>query len=110
MSLIQMLIETSHWSLFILIIGFISSGLALLYFKSALAFILQLILIAGLIGLSYSFAAVVIISVIQIVYSLFLVYRLMQAIHYSYMLVLEKTKQVPTNITQKDSGVRSNFL
>ena len=110
MSQIQTLVETSHWSVFILVAGFISSGLAVLYFKSILAFLIEIILLVALVGLSSSLSAVVIISVMQIVYSLFLAYRLMEAIHYNYMLILEKTNKAPTDLTQKGSGIRSSFL
>lgn len=110
MSMIQTLVDTSHWALFILVIGFISSGLALLYFKSVLGFLIEVILLAGLIMLSGFLSAIVIVSVIQIMYSLFLLYRLMQAIHFNYLLVLEKTNQTPAEITQKGSGSRSSFL
>src|SRR5699024_1233130 len=110
MSQIQTLVETSHWSVFILVAGFISSGLAVLYFKSILAFLIEIILLVALVGLSSSLSAVVIISVIQIVYSLLLAYCLMETIHYNYMLILEKTNNVPTDLTQKGRGIRSSFL
>lgn len=110
MSMIQTLVETSHWAVFILVIGFISSGLALLYFRSVLGFLIEVILLAALIGLGGSLSAVIIVSVIQIIYSLFLLYRLMQAIHFNYRLVLEKTNKAPAEITQNGSGIRSSFL
>src|SRR5699024_11654311 len=106
MSQIQTLVETSHWSVFILVAGFISSGLAVLYFKSILAFLIEIILLVALVGLSSSLSAVVIISVMQIVYSLFLAYRLMEVIHYNYMLILEKTNKAPTDLNNTANSIR----
>lgn len=110
MQWMQTLVDHSPWALFILIFGFISLGLTSLYFKSILSSIIEIVLLIALIVLSTNFIGVLVVSILQVGFSLFLLYRLMGAIHYNYMLVMEKTNQAPRNFTQDDNGTRSNFL
>lgn len=53
----------------------------------------------------------VLLTALQILLTLFVLYRLKQAIDYNYMLILEKTHQIPRKITSSgDNGHRSTFL
>ncbi|QHS23227.1 hypothetical protein GWK91_09810 [Virgibacillus sp. MSP4-1] len=49
-------------------------------------------------------------SVAQILITLFLIYRIKKALDYNYLLVMEKTHQIPRNITRnRNFGMKSSF-
>ncbi|MBP1931020.1 hypothetical protein [Ammoniphilus resinae] len=66
-------------------------------------FLAQLIL-----SLGYIFTTNLLIGVLQIVFLVFVLYRCKKAIDYDFHLVLEKTHQIPKNLT-KDGRIGGDF-
>lgn len=50
-------------------------------------------------------------AIVQIVFTVFLIYRTIKAVHYDYFLIMEKTNQIERQITKdKADGTRSSFF
>src|SRR5690625_3984349 len=50
-------------------------------------------------------------AIVQIVFTVFLIYRTIKAVYYDYFLIMEKTNQIERQITKdKADGTRSSFF
>src|SRR5690625_5090971 len=82
----------------------------ILMLKSSIFFIIQVIMLFGLamIGqIGYSLFATIF-AIMQIAFSLWIIYKMKQAINYNYQLVLEKTHLIEREITENDyTGTRN---
>lgn len=109
MNFLNQFIDSSSWAPFILIIGLISLGAALLLFRSGILFIAEGVLLALLVSAGTIAGLSLLLAVIQIGFSLYMVFRVKQAIDFNYQLVLEKTHQIPPKITANGNGSKATY-
>jgi len=90
---------TSHFILTFAILTFATS----IFLMDGKLLLVQLIL-----SLGYFFPTNLLIGLLQIVFLVFVLYRCKKAIDYDLHLVLEKTHQIPRNLT-KDGRIGGDF-
>ena len=99
----------SSWAPFMLIIGLISLGAALLLFRSAVLFVAEGIILVLLISAGAIAGLGLLLAVVQIGFSIYMIFRVKQAIDFNYQLVLEKTHEIPPKITANGNGSKPTY-
>lgn len=101
---------SQHYS-FIFFLAVITLALAVML-KSVKAFITQFALLISLAFLNESMplAIPILVSIIQLLFSGFVIYRYKKAVDRNYRLILEKTRQIPRELTKNDPGTKHSFL
>ena len=97
-----------EWYGILFILGIITLAFTILL-RSWLLFLGQLIIVSTSMIVS-NITISFILMILQILFTIYLLYRMKQAIDYNYVLVLEKTHQTPRKITSdRDTGTKFTF-
>jgi uncharacterized membrane protein len=96
------------FDLFFFIMALTTFGGTLLFLKSVQMSLVQLIIILSL-YMAQIEAIYILVGIVQVLFSLYIFYRLKQAIDYNYVLILEKTHLVERHITKggRAGGLKS---
>ena len=96
------------WYGVLFILGIVTLAFTIIL-RSWLLFLGQLILLSASMMVS-NITISFILMTLQILFTIYLLYRMKQAIDYNYALVLEKTHQTPRKITSDgDTGTKFTF-
>ena len=104
------MLASNNFLLVAFIAGLTILGASLLFFRSGLLFIAQLLLLILLLVFGENGPAGIVFSIIQYAVFLFGLYRLKGAIDRSYKLTLEKIHKREPDISKYGNGSRHSFL
>jgi len=98
----------SAWYGMLFILGIVTLAFTIML-RSWLLFLVQLLILSASMMVSNITISFILMN-LQILFTIYLLYRMKQAIDYNYVLVLEKTHQTPRKITSdRDTGTKFTF-
>lgn len=104
------IVQAGGLTLFAFTLALIGLGTTLFFFRSGLLFIAQAIIVVAFVFFANLFVIALVIGIVELLFIIYLFYRIYLAIDYNYRLVLEKTNQRRPEITKTSyTGGRSTF-